>query len=128
MKPEIIAKICVDIGMTLALLLLMPYELVGQAAHEWLGIGIFILFIVHHILNGKWSRNILLGLCVYVPPSWFPLEHDDGNGRKISENPVPHPHMDIAYLGIGDCGLWHICFCKTGYWKLYAAENPVCIL
>lgn len=43
MKPKMIAKICVDIGMTIALLLLMPYELVGQAAHEWIGIGIFIL-------------------------------------------------------------------------------------
>lgn len=31
MKPKMIAKICVDIGMTIALLLLMPYELVGQA-------------------------------------------------------------------------------------------------
>ena len=29
MKPKMIAKICVDIGMTIALLLLMPYELVG---------------------------------------------------------------------------------------------------
>lgn len=61
MKPKMIVKICVDIGMTIALLLLMPYELVGQAAHEWIGIGIFILFIVHHILNGKWSRNALKG-------------------------------------------------------------------
>lgn len=61
MKPKMIAKIRVDIGMTIALLLLMPYELVGQAAHEWIGIGIFILFIVHHILNGKWSRNALKG-------------------------------------------------------------------
>lgn len=61
MKPKMIAKICVDIGMTIALLLLMPYELVGQAAHEWIGIGIFILFIVHHILNGKWGRNTLKG-------------------------------------------------------------------
>ena len=59
MKPKMIAKTCVDIGMTIALLLLMPYELVGQAAHEW--IGIFILFIVHHILNGKWSRNVCRG-------------------------------------------------------------------
>lgn len=61
MKPKMIAKICVDVGMTIVLLLLMPYELVGQAAHEWIGIGIFILFIVHHILNGKWSRNALKG-------------------------------------------------------------------
>lgn len=61
MKPKMMAKICVDIGMTIALLLLMPYELVGQEAHEWLGIGMFILFIAHHILNGKWSRNLLNG-------------------------------------------------------------------
>lgn len=61
MKPKMTAKICVDIGMTIVLMLLMPYELVGQVAHEWLGIGIFILFIVHHILNRKWSRNVLKG-------------------------------------------------------------------
>lgn len=61
MKPKMIAKICVDIGMTIALLLLTPYELVGQAAHEWLGIGMFVLFLTHHILNSKWSRNLLKG-------------------------------------------------------------------
>lgn len=61
MKPKMMAKICVDIGMTLGLLLLMPYELIGQAAHEWIGLGIFVLFIVHRILNGKWSRNALKG-------------------------------------------------------------------
>ena len=61
MGPEMIARISVDIGMTIALLLLMPYELVGQAAHEWLGIGMFILFLMHHILNRKWSRNLLKG-------------------------------------------------------------------
>lgn len=61
MNPKMIVKICVDISMTIVLLLLMPYELVGQAAHEWIGIGIFILFIIHHILNGKWSQNALKG-------------------------------------------------------------------
>ena len=61
MKPKMIAKIVVDIAMTIALLLLMTYELIGQAAHEWIGIGMFVLFVVHHILNGKWSRNLLKG-------------------------------------------------------------------
>ena len=61
MKPELTAKICVDTGMTIALLLLMAYELVGQAAHEWLGLGMFVLFLVHHVLNRKWSRNLLKG-------------------------------------------------------------------
>ena len=33
MKPKIKLKICIDILMTAALLFLMPYELVGRAAH-----------------------------------------------------------------------------------------------
>ncbi len=61
MKPKMILKLAVDIGMTAALLLLMAYELIGQAAHEWIGIGMSALFIIHHILNGSWIRNILKG-------------------------------------------------------------------
>ena len=61
MKPRMIRKICVDIGMTIALLLLMTYELIGQAAHEWLGIGMLVLFLTHHILNRKWTGNLLKG-------------------------------------------------------------------
>ena len=56
-----IIKILVDIGMTVALLFLMTYELIGQATHEWIGVAIFILFIVHHILNRKWSTHLLKG-------------------------------------------------------------------
>lgn len=52
-------KICVDIGMTVILLLLMSYELIGQTTHEWLGTGMFLLFLIHHILNRKWSRSLL---------------------------------------------------------------------
>ena len=61
MKPKMMLKLAVDIAMTAALLLLMVYELIGQAAHEWIGMGMFALFIVHHILNGSWIRNILKG-------------------------------------------------------------------
>ena len=61
MKPKMILKLAVDIGMTAALLLLMAYELVGQAAHEWIGIGMFVLFVIHHILNSSWIRNLLRG-------------------------------------------------------------------
>lgn len=61
MTPKMITKICVDIGMTAALLFLMAYEMVGQAFHEWLGIGMFLLFIIHHILNCKWTGALLKG-------------------------------------------------------------------
>ncbi len=47
--------------MTVLLMLLMAFELIGRAAHEWIGTGMFILFIIHHILNTKWSRSLLRG-------------------------------------------------------------------
>lgn len=55
------AKIAVDIFMTLCLLFLMPYELIGEAIHEWIGAGMFLLFILHHILNRKWTGNLTKG-------------------------------------------------------------------
>ena len=61
MNRKQIWKIAVDIGMTAVLLLLMAYSLVGEAAHEWLGIGMFALFIIHHILNSVWCRNVFKG-------------------------------------------------------------------
>lgn len=61
MKPKMILKLAVDFAMTAVLLLLMAYELVGQAAHEWIGIGMLVLFIIHHSLNWSWIRNILKG-------------------------------------------------------------------
>ncbi|MCD8054678.1 MAG: DUF4405 domain-containing protein [Lachnospiraceae bacterium] len=61
MKPKMKLKIAVDVAMTLLLILLMAYELVGEAAHEWLGMGICALFILHHVLNTGWSKNLLRG-------------------------------------------------------------------
>lgn len=56
-----IIKICIDLAMTVALLLLMAYQLIGEEAHEWIGIGMFLLFITHHCLNQAWSRNLFRG-------------------------------------------------------------------
>ena len=61
MKPEMMVKIIVDLGMTVLLLLLMTYELIGQAVHEWLGIGMFVLLILHHVLNKAWGQNVFKG-------------------------------------------------------------------
>ena len=58
-------KIVIDILLTAALLLLMSYELVGEAAHEWIGVGMFVILIVHHILNRKWTGHI--GKGKYTP-------------------------------------------------------------
>ena len=59
MKKKI--KIIVDLGMVLLLPLLMAYSLVGEAAHEYLGIGMFVLFVAHHSLNAAWWKHLLRG-------------------------------------------------------------------
>lgn len=61
MNRQRVLKIIVDIAMTAALLLLMAFELVGRQAHEWIGIVMFVLFVVHHILNRKWTGHLLRG-------------------------------------------------------------------
>ena len=53
--------VIIDIGMVLLLPLLMAYSLVGEAAHEYLGIGMFLLFVAHHILNIAWWKHIFRG-------------------------------------------------------------------
>lgn len=54
-------KIIIDVCMTIALLCLMSYELIGTKAHELIGIAMFFLFIIHHFLNRKWITRIFKG-------------------------------------------------------------------
>ena len=61
MNQRTMIKVIVDIAMTVILMLMMAYELVGRQAHEWLGMSIFVLFILHHVLNRKWSKSIFKG-------------------------------------------------------------------
>ena len=55
------ARMIVNIAMTVVLLCLMAYTLVGETAHEVLGTVMFILFIIHHILNRKWFGAVTKG-------------------------------------------------------------------
>lgn len=53
----------IDIAMTISMPVLMAYELAGEALHEYLGIAVFILFVIHHVLNWKWIKGIVKGCC-----------------------------------------------------------------
>ena len=55
------ARMFIDSGMVVVLPLLMAYSLVGETAHEILGICMGILFIAHHILNIQWYKNLFRG-------------------------------------------------------------------
>ncbi len=61
MKLKQNVKIIIDIIMTVVLFLLMAYSMAGEVIHEWLGIGIFVLFLLHHILNSQWIQNLRKG-------------------------------------------------------------------
>ena len=61
MKPKMAVKLAADVLMTLALLFLMGYQFWGEAAHEWVGAGMFGLFILHHLLNLGWHKRIFQG-------------------------------------------------------------------
>lgn len=47
--------------MTAALLFLMSYSLISETAHEWIGMGMFLLFLVHLILNRGWLQSLNRG-------------------------------------------------------------------
>lgn len=61
MKPKLAIKLSVDVLMTLSLLFLMGYQFWGDTAHEWVGAGMFVLFIAHHLLNLNWHKRLLKG-------------------------------------------------------------------
>lgn len=54
-------KMAVDFFMLLLLPILMAYSLIGEAAHEWLGMLMFLLFLLHHLLNWRWFKNLTKG-------------------------------------------------------------------
>ena len=69
MKASVKFKICVDLMMTAALYGCMAYMLVGEEAHEWLGSGLALLFVLHNALNRKWYAALLTGR--YTPLRLF---------------------------------------------------------
>lgn len=54
-------KLITDILMTAVLLLLMSYQVAGERYHEWLGVSMFLLFLIHNVLNIRWYGNLFKG-------------------------------------------------------------------
>ena len=55
------ARVIIDFSMMILLLMLMAYSLIGETLHEIVGTLIFVLFIVHHIINRKWTSALFKG-------------------------------------------------------------------
>ena len=58
---HMIIKRIVDAVMTVLLLCLMAYQVTGEMAHEWIGMGMTVLVIIHQILNRKWYGALVRG-------------------------------------------------------------------
>jgi len=54
-------KRILDISMTVLLLCLMAYQVTGEKLHEWGGIIMTLLVIVHQILNRRWYSSLFKG-------------------------------------------------------------------
>lgn len=74
MKPKTIIKIVIDVFMTIGLLFAFGYQFWGEKWHEWIGAGMFVLFILHHILNAGWHKKLFKG--EYTPPRILTLVID----------------------------------------------------
>ena len=56
-----IIKRIVDELLTVLLLFLTAFQVTGDVLHEWLGIGMTVTLILHHILNRKWYKAVFTG-------------------------------------------------------------------
>ena len=54
-------KSLLNIGMGALLLFLMAYQVTGEMAHEWLGLGMVVLVVLHQVLNRRWYPSLWKG-------------------------------------------------------------------
>ena len=54
-------KLYLDIVMTLLFIAVMGYHLWSNRIHEWLGMLLCVLFIIHHLINRQWYKGLLKG-------------------------------------------------------------------
>ena len=60
MNKKVIRNI-INIAMPIIMITLMAYQLIGKAYHEYAGTALFIIFIIHNILNIKWYGKLFKG-------------------------------------------------------------------
>ncbi len=61
MKTKAPLKIMVDLAMTALFLGQMGYHMMDNRMHEWTGVTLLMLFILHHALNIGWHRALPSG-------------------------------------------------------------------
>ena len=54
-------RLAVDACLTLLLVCLMAYQVTGESLHEWIGMGMTAVLILHHVLNARWYGALFKG-------------------------------------------------------------------
>lgn len=70
MKTKAKIKWMLDVLMTIALFFLMGYQFWGESVHEWIGAGMFVLFIAHQVCNLNWYKSIFRGRYNVIRAVW----------------------------------------------------------
>ncbi|UUV26925.1 MULTISPECIES: DUF4405 domain-containing protein [Lysinibacillus] len=61
MNSKMLIRLVNDLVMTALILIGMGYYITGNMIHEVIGVVVFVLFIVHNLLNRRWYKTILKG-------------------------------------------------------------------
>lgn len=61
MKHMKSVKTVIDVIMSIVLLFLMAFQVTGDKYHEWLGVGMLVLFLFHNFLNIGWYKALFKG-------------------------------------------------------------------
>ena len=58
MKGTITARVIIDLGMSFLFVGIYAYRIIGDIAHEWIGVSLLMLLIAHNVTNYRWYKNI----------------------------------------------------------------------
>lgn len=59
LNQKMSSKLAIDLVMTILMLVAMASRITGNTTHELVGVSVFILFVVHNILNRRWYQTVL---------------------------------------------------------------------
>ena len=92
-------KRIIDIAMTVLLLCLMAYQVTGEMAHEWIGMGMTVLIIIHQILDsrpemeGQNKNHPCRSLHLYWRDRTVSVSSERNAGLSVLPGPVRIPRL-----------------------------------
>jgi hypothetical protein len=61
MTVRLMVRLIIDFVMMVLMLFALSYRIIGDVSHEWIGVSLFVLFVVHTTINFRWYRQISKG-------------------------------------------------------------------